>query len=97
MNAKWNVPLVELLFYCIATISKYLPEKKCLRIFDENTWFFLQSQPKPFITYLENYSGLADHHAPLYARPWDVSKRDIGDTGSPNVDKSVQWLISQGM
>ena len=40
---------------------------------------------------------MADHHAPLYSRPWDVSKRDIGDTGSPNVDKSVQWLISQGM
>jgi len=44
-----------------------------------------------------SWEGLADHHAPLYARPWDVSKRDIGDTGSPNVDKSVQWLISQGV
>ena len=43
------------------------------------------------------WEGLADHHAPLYSRPWDVSKRDIGDTGSPNVDSSVQWLINQGI
>ena len=55
------------------------------------------STEKPFKRSFQIYSGLADHHAPLYARPWDVSKRDIGDTGSPNVDKSVQWLISQGM
>ena len=41
--------------------------------------------------------GIADHHAPLYPRPWDSAIRDIGDSGSPNVNSSVNWLINQGV
>ena len=40
---------------------------------------------------------MADHHAPLYHRPWDSAIRDIGDSGSPNVNSSVNWLINQGV
>ena len=40
---------------------------------------------------------MADHHAPLYPRPWDLNLRDIGDSGSLNINNSVHWLINQGV
>ena len=43
------------------------------------------------------YLGIADHHAPLYPRPWELTMRDIGDSGSPNVNSSINWLINQGV